>query len=92
MKIYGIWDNWKNEYELEEVEVRETAKLYVAADSIRSYGWRRTIQKDDSRLAFTKQEAWAKAIARAEEHVNRLKEAVAAAEVKLEKLRLAATI
>ena len=82
--LYAIEESWAGgePAALVEIECKETAKRYVAVDgrSVRSYGYRQSLDKGDARIHFTPDEAWAAFERAKSNHVTRLRAELEAAE------------
>ena len=91
MKLYGVNENGGSKYELEVVEAVEKPNSYVIdrKNTVSSYGYSSRIMKDDTRVALTPDEAWAKAIARANQEVVQCEARWQQAKERLKKVRAA---
>ena len=87
MKLYGVnYDYITDDLKLESVEVRETAKLYVADHYVSILNYTKRMRKDDPRAHLTAEAALAQACVDARHQVQKFKAKVEQAERDLEKV------
>jgi len=56
-KLYGIYHNLNNEFEIQCIDVKETPKCYKARRSNSAFENQVLFRKDDKRLCFSEKEA-----------------------------------